>query len=481
MKPLMLCAIVLLIHVADANTCVKKGRIYTEKRWYGYLLQKTFDRNTAKIQYQFSYPVAECCTNLVIYYDDQLKLLNENMDCWERIGILPADNNQIIPLTVGNGTVGCKIYNETGEPLYVCTGERSFRSSGPRTWYVALSRCGSNGPLNMNYFFNVTGFYGECEHDSLADATFPTIVEEDKYLNVAIALGATAGLTAIVAAVFIVLWCFGRRQQKKKTGSVTSSQATMTQDVFYVNPSLSDREQSDSQYSQSTGSSENYYEVIPDRRSYESINLQLSGHGGRHHNNHATLPKENRPSLPAYIFEDYPPPPYQPPQQLLQAINSHSQNGQHSFASAGTHPHTHILAGGSNGHQPQNSHTNAVNSLSVPNGYAGGGHPSAGPSQSNSSHQLVNVGQMSNTGHAVALTGTQSPSGVHLALNAVGGGQLSANGVQQMANTSFQSSGAQAQTNMGTGPRPNRNQLPNGNVIKLLNQAYRIQQFETTA
>ena len=63
----------------------------------------------------------------------------------------------------------------------------------------------------------------------------------------------------IAAAVFFGLWFVGvRNASKGKGSSVTSSQATMTQDdIFYVNPSLSDQGQQE--YSQS--GSENYYEV----------------------------------------------------------------------------------------------------------------------------------------------------------------------------------------------------------------------------
>jgi hypothetical protein len=50
------------------------------------------------------------------------------------------------------------------------------------------------------------------------------------------ALGVICGITTITAIVFAVLFFFGRhrRKDKKKAGSVTSSQATMTQDIFYV-------------------------------------------------------------------------------------------------------------------------------------------------------------------------------------------------------------------------------------------------------
>ncbi|CAG5134369.1 unnamed protein product, partial [Candidula unifasciata] len=165
---------------------------------------------------------------------------------------------------------------------------------------------------------------------------------EDVYRYLSISLGIIAGLGLILAAVFFGLWFMGLKNAAKNKGSsVTSSQATMTQDdIFYVNPSLSEREQVE--YSQS--SSENYYEVIPERRSYESINTGLAngalhvrqirsphgmlghyqhthlhGHGHAHlpHHAHLTQPKDpaNQRNVP-YVLEDYPPPPYQPPRLL---------------------------------------------------------------------------------------------------------------------------------------------------------------------
>ncbi|KAI8786046.1 rho GTPase-activating protein gacZ, partial [Biomphalaria glabrata] len=62
--------------------------------WYGFLVHKAFHRDYAKIQYQITYPVKECCANLLIYYDDQVKQLRSSMTCEERVAVLPADNNQ---------------------------------------------------------------------------------------------------------------------------------------------------------------------------------------------------------------------------------------------------------------------------------------------------------------------------------------------------------------------------------------------------
>ena len=493
---------------SSENVCVVKGRLYTHLDWYGYLLQKTFQQNISRIQYQISYPVSECCANLLIYYDDQMRDLSADMTCREREAILPWKNNQIIPLTNRNGTVGCKIWNESGsEPMYVCVGERTFRSSAPRTWYIAISRCGSSEPLTMNYYFNITGYYGHCEEDPLAKTYIPPrpVVKDDSNLHLAIGMGVVAGIATIAAVVLATLLIWTKRKEKEKpktTGSVTSSQATMTQDIFYVNPSLSDREQSDSQYSRS--SSENYYEVIPDRRSYESINTQLalSGHGGRAINL-STIPREHRARIPSYIFEDIPPPPYQPPQLLAaQQQGHHLQQGQghrpqgsagsDSQQSQGSASGVPLLSPGASGsgaggqHIPMSSRllSNTAPS-SLVHGQIGQIITTRAPLQS-SAYQSTSTGNSlqvpgssaCGTGSQTASSGTDPmPNG---GITTSAGGLLSNSATQPktLSNGSampLQNGGATQNGTIGRYP------IHNTNHAKLLHHAYRIQQFETTA
>ncbi|CAG5134368.1 unnamed protein product, partial [Candidula unifasciata] len=141
---------------SSQGVCTVKGRVFTQRNWYGYIVHKAFNRDYAKIQYQIMYPIKECCANLLIYYDDQVKQLRPSMTCEQRLAVLPADNNQVIPLRTTNDSSGCTLWNEKGEDFYVCLGERIFRSSVPRTWFFALSHCEHEGPLNLNYVFNIT-------------------------------------------------------------------------------------------------------------------------------------------------------------------------------------------------------------------------------------------------------------------------------------------------------------------------------------
>lgn len=268
--------------------------------------------------------------------------------------------------------------------------------------------------LTTFHLYN-TGYHGECEEDPLASTSMWTsyvkLMYSDKqsnsskevYTYLSISLGILAGIGLILAAVFFALWFLGlRKAAKGKGSSVTSSQATMTQDdIFYVNPSLSDREQAE--YSQS--GSENYYEVIPERRSYESINTggipngaaahirqlrafhgalghPLAGpahahghphaaHAHAHGHPHASHPHpmghhltphhpghQGHPGHPhmqtkeaggmrgvTYTFEDYPPPPYQPPRSLGMS--------KHNGMPHGGHAHSLSVPAGAGQHRPR--------------------------------------------------------------------------------------------------------------------------------
>ena len=370
--------------------CVLRGRVYTERLWYGYIIDKAFHRDYAKIQYTISYPIKECCTNLLVYYDDQIRQLTQDMTCEQREGILPVDNNQVIPLHTRNRTIGCRVWNDTeSEPFYVCVGERIFRSRGTRTWYFALSRCNAKTPLTLNYNFNVTGYYGECEEDPLVKTYIPLSPTQASDGYLALTLGIVAGVAVVVAIFFFGLWLLGQRRiSRTKRSSVTSSQATMTQDdIFYVNPSLSDRVE---HHDYSQGSSENYYEVIPEGRNYESVNHHLLSSGSNvvhhpllqahphlaHHIHHSLAthprflhfragqqlnhlgdsafhrPQQRSSTIPGTFLGDYPPPPYQPPRLLGESRHHtlhHAGNHNHML---GLHPTNHqrslVFTSGSN-------------------------------------------------------------------------------------------------------------------------------------
>lgn len=511
-----------LCHLSVVSTsgspCVVKGQINTHLLWYGYLLQKTLEKE-AKIEYQVSYPERECCVNMLIYYDDQIKELKESMSCLERKNVLPDKNNQVIPLSLQNHTIGCERYQPTpsSQPLIVCRGERTLRSSGPRTWYIGVSRCNGDAsrPLDMSYYFNVTNYFGVCEADPLSNTYIPVRVDSGDDIGVIVALGVICGLTTITAIVFAALFFLGRhrRKDKKKAGSVTSSQATMTQDIFYVNPSLSDREQSDSQYSHSQSSgSENYYEVIPDRRSYESINTQLASQGHSLRAIHHAHGRENRPNIPPYILEDYPPPPYQLVHQRQYSAGAvmQGQTQQNGAIPNGSTPllNGHMIANGRPVHMSPGLHYNSTNVI---------GHRTDQTLQKQIGNQSLRLQQRADQNQGQRPHQNQGNQTLPVGVQAMRMPQQSSDNAQQ-ANAQFShangsagnpnfvrqqvanggpkvSNGAaggqniQLQTYSPTQTQPSqsvqssngRPSVPNGNVAKLLHDAYRIQQFETTA
>lgn len=413
---------------------------------------------------------------------------------------------QVIPLNAENGTVGCTKSIVDGVPTIFCRGVRTLKSSDPRTWYVALSRCGSTQQIVLNYVFSISGYYGQCEDDPLANTRIPVVdvSRDNTNIQVAIAMGVIAGIAIVVAIVFVILFIRSRReinQKPKPTGSVTSSQATMTQDIFYVNPSLSDREHSDSQYSRS--SSENYYEVIPDRRSYESINTQLALHGHNGRTLNLAIPRDPRSRIPSYIFEDIPPPPYQPPNLQGQGHGHNHQGSNTSHQSQGSGSGHPLLgtqspySGGGLQHIPMSARfipiSTAPGSMSGPVTMATttrmplhsssntNGLVSSNPSSSQHVPNHSSVGNFhssagSSAGNQENLTSgiTTSAGGLSShGANTIPRSQMSDNG-----NTTLPTEGAPIQNG---GATVGRYPLHNTNHAKLLNHAFRIQQFETTA
>ncbi|WAR30105.1 TM145-like protein [Mya arenaria] len=487
---------------SQQGNCKLRGQIYTSLNWYGYLLQKTFQGNASRIQYAVSFPASECCANMLIYYDGQIRNLTQDMTCEQRDKVLNP-NNQIIPLNLDTGVDGCIRRVIDGTDHVFCVGDRTLKSTSPRMWYVALSRCGATGPITVRYEFNLTGYYGACEEDPLARTLFPPQeVAGDTSAHLSIGLGVLAGIAIIVAVLFIVLFIVNRRQMRKKpktSGSVTSSQATMTQDIFYVNPSLSDRgvggEHSDSQYSRS--SSENYYEVIPDRRSYESINTQLALHGGRAIN----IPREHRtPRIPSYIFEDVPPPPYQPPNMQgsgHQHQGSGSSSGHHSSQGSGSgHPllatqspysvgglqhvslQTRFVPISSAQGLPTGPVTMATTTTRMPihsNGPLSSAisNSSGGPQAAN--HTSAGIFHSSATGTSATEAGNQNGG-----INSLAGGLTSR---ETLPSSRAQISEVNGSIQLQSGGPAQNGTLGRygGQHAKLLNHNYRIQQFETTA
>ena len=131
-ETVILCIILLGFQAGSVtNECIINGTLSTSSDWYGYLFQETLGQNNARLQFQISYPVTQCCANLLLYYGDQMKNVTQNMTCEQKEAVLPQSNNQIMALDDTN-FAGCIVSNDTNnKTMYVCLGERWFRSSQP--------------------------------------------------------------------------------------------------------------------------------------------------------------------------------------------------------------------------------------------------------------------------------------------------------------------------------------------------------------
>ena len=377
---------------------------------------------------------------------------------------------------------------------------------------------------------------------------------KDVYRYLSISLGVVAGIALILAAVFFGLWFIGLRTANKgKGGSVTSSQATMTQDdIFYVNPSLSDRGEHPDY--QTNSGSENYYEVIPERRSYESINAGLSSNsgtlmstngglhlrhiraggmaggglnhhhhpihlGGLHHHGHhhpqhhlhnghlslnqhrphplvgggasmalghAPQPQMNgvipggshKPSGLPYVFEDYPPPPYQPP-KLIGIKSSTSGSGMGigiagaplAASSSGqsnippsSNGHTHTLSLPTSQRQRPTMCHHAYHSSLVPTSEALGNPGSSGIAGSNN---MSNSMVLNNTsGNNIVI----SSSGMLINSNSLGGGDDGIQSSMSMPSSSGVGGAPGSLATFGAGPN-NSTLIPSGGGINLTSLA----------
>ena len=162
-KVVTICYTILLGYEVYAATdvCITNGTLSTTDLWHGYLFEHTLHENHSILSYQISYPASQCCAKILLYHDDQIANITQNMNCEQREAILSPSNNQIIYLE--HHYLGCEI-TVTGIDQYMCIGERYFQSSKPRTWYAAVSRCDSNNDtLTMEYFFNMTNVVGSCD------------------------------------------------------------------------------------------------------------------------------------------------------------------------------------------------------------------------------------------------------------------------------------------------------------------------------
>ncbi len=146
--------------------CLYEGVLRTDSSWYGYLANITIMTSGAML-YEFSYPADRCCHNILFYSDDQMAIISDRMNCFQKENLLRPEDDQVLRLTPRFSWSGCRMTHPNSIPTLSCSGGRSFSSTAydgrPTTWYVAVSNCvGLNG-LHLNYRLEVYGHIGDCK------------------------------------------------------------------------------------------------------------------------------------------------------------------------------------------------------------------------------------------------------------------------------------------------------------------------------
>ncbi|XP_044291234.1 transmembrane protein 145 [Varanus komodoensis] len=151
--PPLLPLLLLLLPPAPGWGKYVRGNISTKEDWV-FLTRFCFLSDYGRLDFQFRYPEAKCCQNILLYFDDPSQwpsvYKKGNKDCLMKESVIRPENNQVINLTTQYAWSGCKLVTENSVRYLSCASGRSFRSVRERWWYVALSKCGGDG-LELEY------------------------------------------------------------------------------------------------------------------------------------------------------------------------------------------------------------------------------------------------------------------------------------------------------------------------------------------
>ncbi|XP_012944054.1 transmembrane protein 145 [Aplysia californica] len=138
----------------------REGVIDTDRDW-AFLTRFCFLTQQGSLSYDFKYPVGYGTQEILMYYDDPGQwdsIYKRGKNCTQKMSVLSITSNQILALntsvTQTSKYAGCTLFNQGGDTWYHCVGQRTFRSSRERWWYIAVARCGPPKDL-------VTGLYLE--------------------------------------------------------------------------------------------------------------------------------------------------------------------------------------------------------------------------------------------------------------------------------------------------------------------------------
>ncbi|XP_074075480.1 transmembrane protein 145 isoform X4 [Macrotis lagotis] len=130
-----------------------RGNLSSKEDWV-FLTRFCFLSDYGRLDFRFRYPEAQCCENILLYFDDPSQwpavYKARDKDCLAKEAVIRPENNQVINLTTQYPWSGCQVVSEEGVRSLSCSSGRSFRSVRERWWYIALSKCGGDG-LQLEY------------------------------------------------------------------------------------------------------------------------------------------------------------------------------------------------------------------------------------------------------------------------------------------------------------------------------------------
>ncbi|XP_068685269.1 transmembrane protein 145-like [Montipora foliosa] len=155
LQMLTLCLNVLYVR----NSCAKivEGTLSSKEDWV-FLARFCYKDSIGQLKYHFEYPKEYETQNIILYFDTQWPRVypQEGMKCIDREDKVYKGNNQIINLTTSYIWSGCNEQEVLGSKHLICDGDRNFRSSRERWWYIALSNCQSTKGLQVKYRLEMT-------------------------------------------------------------------------------------------------------------------------------------------------------------------------------------------------------------------------------------------------------------------------------------------------------------------------------------
>ena len=162
----------MLKHIkASTEPCVFQGQLNVARNWYGYLAKVTLAPKSSIFYYHITFAKVDCCIKVLLYLEEQMKMLKKHMSCTQRQSVLDPMGPQVIILSPSNPKSGCR--NKTddqGVSVIDCYNGRWLTSNRVRNWYIAVTSCGSPKGLDLQFSVVIYGHIGECPASSFKNS-----------------------------------------------------------------------------------------------------------------------------------------------------------------------------------------------------------------------------------------------------------------------------------------------------------------------